>query len=241
MARLQARAPLISAAMTVQTRTKNIACRPVSPDTIKRQRTALVSLSLVLLIFALAGGSMKSDVTLLNLPLTFKRPAVLLAAAWAIWLYFLYRYVLVTESPWKWLVEEVHLHALADRRVQALSLRALDRFELSSERRADALRHLSEGWTFAIEKENGIFYFNPGRIFRPSTQPTAVSTGQTERFRLTRAEIRTYRVALVRGLFRAIALENTFSEVILPYLLVAITPLTWVILYWQTAWKIVRS
>lgn len=215
-----------------QERTKNFAQRTFTSEVIKRQRTALVSLSLVLLIYALAGGHMRSDVTLLNLPISFKRPIVLLVAAWVIWAYFLYRYLLVTDSQWKALTEEVRLRALADRKVHSLCLPALPRFDIPVDWRATAHRQIAEGWTLSIVKHDGRYHFDPGQFFRPSTQASGSGgPGQIGYFPLTSSEVWTYRRALVRATFKAILLEHTFSEAMVPYFLIWVTPLTWIAVY----------
>lgn len=213
---------------------KNLARRRFKDDEIKKQRVALVSLSLVLLIYALAGGGMKSQVTLLNLPIEFKRPLVLLWSAWVIWGYFLYRYVLVTSSPWSLFLEEVRLRAIGDKKVLALCRLALPRLEVPVEWRAQADRQISDGWSFAIVRRSGRYEFDPGQFYRPSTQASpSGGSGQLGYFPLTPSEVWTYRMALMRATLKAVALESTFSEVVLPYVLVWLTPIVWLVVYWE--------
>src|SRR5690606_4540640 len=138
--------PTLQRAVTVA---KNLASRRFPPEAVHRQRIALVSLSLVLLTYALAGGTILSEVTVNNLPIKFNRPAVLLVMAWVIWAYFLYRYFLVTDAPWKAFGEEVRLRALGDRHVQEICLPALPRFEVAAPVRAEIHRQLTDGWTLS--------------------------------------------------------------------------------------------
>lgn len=224
--------------MSVKVPNKNLMRRTFSLEQIAHQRIALVTLSLVLIIYALAGGSVKSEVTLLNLPIEFRRPKLLLYAAWAIWCYFLYRYLLVTDPPWRSFMDEIRLRSLADIRVQALCLPALKRFDVPSAWRATAHRQSADGWTFAITKRSGTYHFDPGQFFRPTMQciPSGAA-GQIGYFPLTTSEMLIYRFALLRATLTAIALEMTFSEVILPYVLVCLTPVVWCVAYWRVVWE----
>lgn len=218
--------------MSEKTLRKNLAQRSFPVEAVHRQRTAFISLSLVLIIYALAGGNIVPEGTFLHLPIKFSRPNFLLFAAWGIWLYFLYRYWLVADSPWKAFSEEVQLRALDDRRVQAMCLAALQRFDISDEHRTEALKQLNNGWAFSIVKRDEGYHFDPRQYYRPRTQASACgAAGQSGYFPLTRSETLAYRLAILPATFKAITLEATFSDEVLPSLLMWITPTTWLLAY----------
>jgi hypothetical protein len=207
------------------------------PDAdLNRQRLALVSMSLVLIIFALAGGHVKKDTTLLGLPIEFSRPNLLLWAAWIIWGYHLYKFRLTTTPPWKQLGAEIYLRAIAKPAVHAMCLPALPRFDIAAPYRAQAHRQLTEQWTFAITKHEGVWSFDPMQMYRPATQASpSGAAGQIGYFPLSAEEIRTFRNARVIAALEALALEWSFTEKVLPYLLILLTPLIWVVAYGRPA------
>lgn len=209
----------------------NVARRKVAPEAIKRRRAALVSLSLVLLLFALAGGQVKDQATLLNLPFSLARPWVLLVAAWVIWAYFLYRFLFVVSTPLKEFGEEIKVRAMNDHRVWEMATNAAERVALPDEPR----RHLSEGYRFNIARHDGSYHFVTNRLYRPAMQMEPSAGGDYGHIPLTRRESWTYRLVLLSATVKAMALETTFSDEVLPLSLVVITPLTWFVLYWNTA------
>ncbi|SDT94582.1 hypothetical protein SAMN05216296_0791 [Pseudomonas pohangensis] len=217
--------------MSGKTLKKNLAQRRFPTEIVHRQRIAFISLSLVLIIYALAGGNIEPEGTFMYLPIKFSRPYFLLFAAWGIWLYFLYRYWLVADSPWKAFSEEVRLRTHDDRRIRPMCLAALQRFDISDELRKACLNHLNDGWVFSIVKLDGSYHFDPSHLYRPQTQAPTAGGSQSDFFPLNRSETRTYQLALLPATFKAITLEATFSDEVLPSLLMWITPTTWLLAY----------
>src|SRR5690606_21527111 len=150
----------------------NYAQRRLSDSETSRQRTTLVSLSVMLIIFALAGGHVTEHTTILSLPIRFSRPVILLWAAWLIWGHYLYKFLLTTTPPWDDLRAEIYLRAIANPKVHAMCLPALPRFKISAPHRAGAHRQLSDGWTFAISKNDGVLSFDPTQLYWPAVQPS---------------------------------------------------------------------
>lgn len=219
----------------------NLARRPFTPDVIKRRRMALVSLSLVLLLFALAGGHMKDQATWLNLPLAFDRPWVLLIAAWVIWAYFLYRYLLVAATPWKAFAEEITIRAMNDHRVLAMSFSAADRAPIPEKCRAETLNLLNQGYRFSIVRHGGAYHFVTSRLYRPAMQSEPAGSADYGLIPLTSAEAWKYRLVRASAMLKAMLLENTFSDDGLPLLLVIVTPPVWLIFYWQIVMRSLRG
>lgn len=78
---------------------RNLAARVDIPTDVLRQRRDLYALAIGLMLFSLAGGSLKADTSFGNvLPLTFSHPYLLLWAAWAGFFYFWFRFWLISEA-----------------------------------------------------------------------------------------------------------------------------------------------
>ena len=204
---------------------------------VKRRRIALVSLSLVLLLFALAGGRMKNEATWMNLPLGFDRPWVILVAAWVVWLYFLYRYLLVASTPWQAFNEEVLIRAMNEPAVWQMSLCAFERADIPEKFRIETLGHINDGYRFAIVRHKGAYCFQTARLYRPAVQGSPAGATDYGFIPLTPAEVWKFRRARASAMLKAMALENTFSDDVLPLLLVIVTPPVWFIFYWHVVMR----
>lgn len=78
---------------------RNLAARVDIPPDVLRQRRDLYALAIGLMLFCLAGGSLKAETSFGNvLPLTFSHPHLLLWAAWAGFFYFWFRFWLISEA-----------------------------------------------------------------------------------------------------------------------------------------------
>lgn len=207
---------------------KNLCGRgAIDPETL-RQRRDFYSVSIGLVIFYFAGGSINQDSTLGMLPLHFENPHVFLIAAWIGWGYFLWRYWLHTENIFSDFKEEMDWQAtdtwFARRLINTIA-------KPVNEQQKNYLQMCNQKKPLLckLNKVNG-----KARIELVSLSINKVSgpgylSIDQHRWELEKSEILYYYSAKAFGFFKALYKEKTFTNYILPYLIGLITVVVYIL------------
>lgn len=181
-----------------------------------RQRRDFYAISLGLILFHLAGGVMKDTATLSTLPATLAHPQVLYWSAWVSFAYFAWRYSVLVPDCGKRFREEWRRQARASHTFHLVCLRWARRCTAGKaklQRLTEQLAHsrpelpdASEGVRVDLD---ALWSLYTGELLE-TVNPHSVTTVEKE-------DIPSLRIARLVGFIRAIFLERTASDLILPY------------------------
>lgn len=182
-----------------------------------RQRRDFYAISLALIVFHLAGGGMRDSATLSTLPVKLAHPEVLYWSAWVSFAYFAWRFWVLDpgclarfKEEWERQSRVTHDYyrvclMWAKRGASDGTVEQRLRGVLVKNR--PAFPEIAEGIPVSLYELRSLLsdktYYQDGVTATP----------------IEEQEIRMLRIAKARGLLRALFLERTASDLILPYVL----------------------
>ncbi len=198
-----------------------------------RQRRDFYALSIGLMLFHLAHGTIQHSSTFGVLPLKFSNPCWFLVAAWVGFFYFLLRYWLMSPpSVWGMYMDDARWQAGDWIRVRKLASQLVSRPknpEIEDQQRARLL--VKNGPIPMIRFRNGepCLHIDSLRTHAASNVEHFIARPDQKTPASNKALLW---VAFLRGMFLATWRERAFTDYVLPYIFGAVTLLLAVWHYW---------
>jgi hypothetical protein len=196
---------------------KDLARRDDIREGALRQRRDFYAISIGLLLYYAAGGSLESSVSTSVLPLKFDKPVALLIAAWLGWIYFLWRYWLFTPADILALFrEEREWQLRASKRIRRIAISLAKPNGANEEQYLRWLKEKPNPPLPIVRKINRNWRVELNAMSSAAGEPDTFRISQ-DSFELSKKDSIACEIENAISYFYAAIRERTFTDYILPY------------------------